>query len=438
MIDDENGMVTKAIDGANKDMILFRLSKAVGADIAPLFQFWGVYADNPAALAKKIAAENIFPSMKIYSTLKKYQSLIPTDQKAFQSFATQWWGDKEEVAKAKYSAIWDTYDERYAAMIHSNVQDIIEHYFAEGPPEVVGAHDTEAPTPNPMNFSIPPMASGERSVAMIATTASDAAWVQYYFTNTSGNGHDSGWQSARSYEDTGLSPDTRYTYTIKTRDYSTAQNMSKASAPASATTKPKDTSKPKPDRMSMKVAPKATSPSTIYMAANVASDVSGVEYYFKCITTGGHDSGWQEDISYTDINLTPNTSYSYTVVVRDKSPQHNSTKVSTESSGTTLEEVSSAYLVMSKPEYASGEDIVIHFIEPSGKEWGWIGIFNKISTESASPNDGMQYQYFEANSKEDETSGSMTFTGLGAGNYQARLHFGDDYPISARIEFTIE
>ncbi len=438
MLEYESGEEYKAVDGLNTDTILYRLSLAVGADITPLFQFWGVYPDEPEALAKTIESKNLLPSMKIYKTLKKYQSLIPADRTAFQYFAMQWWGGDEDLAKSKYASIWDSYDVRYAALVFDNVQEIIEHYFPGGPPEVVGVDDTEAPAPNPMSFLITPEASGEQSVSMMASEAIDSTWVEYYFTNTSGNGHHSDWQSSRLYVDTGLEPDTRYSYTVKARDYSPAQNTTEASGPFSATTKTMDTSAPSPAQMRMKIAPTPTSPSTIYMLADSASDDSGVEYYFACKGGGGHHSGWQDDPSYTDTGLEPNMSYSYTVTARDKSPQRNSTSTSVALSASTSEAVTEPYLVMSKPVYAIGEEIVVHFVDPPGKEWGWIGIFSPPSAADASPGDGIQFQYFDASPGGGESSGTLTFTGMAPGKYQARLHYGDDYPISARIEFTIE
>jgi len=71
---------------------------------------------------------------------------------------------------------------------------------------------------------------------MVATTASDPSGVEYYFTCTAGGGHNSGWQSSPSYEDTGLQPGTQYTYTVKARDLSVNLNETTASSPASATT----------------------------------------------------------------------------------------------------------------------------------------------------------------------------------------------------------
>jgi hypothetical protein len=69
-----------------------------------------------------------------------------------------------------------------------------------------------------MTWAIVPHLSGPDSVSMTATTASDPDGVQYYFTCTAGGGHDSGWQDDIFYEDTALSKDIRYAYTVKVRD----------------------------------------------------------------------------------------------------------------------------------------------------------------------------------------------------------------------------
>ena len=52
---------------------------------------------------------------------------------------------------------------------------------------------------------------------------------------------------------------------------------------------------------------------------------AGVEYYFDCLTAGGHDSGWQDSTNYTDIELIANTTYTYQVKARDKSSSRNET-----------------------------------------------------------------------------------------------------------------
>ena len=73
----------------------------------------------------------------------------------------------------------------------------------------------------------------------------------------------------------------------------------------------------------------------ITMTATGASDLSGVEYYFTCVSGPGNDSGWQDSETYLDTGLTPGTQYTYTVTARDKSTAQNSTATSTAESATT-------------------------------------------------------------------------------------------------------
>ena len=71
---------------------------------------------------------------------------------------------------------------------------------------------------------------------MTATTASDPSGVEYYFDCTAGGGNDSAWQDSTTYEDTGLSPSTQYTYRVQARDKSSNQNTGGWSSTQSATT----------------------------------------------------------------------------------------------------------------------------------------------------------------------------------------------------------
>jgi hypothetical protein len=102
---------------------------------------------------------------------------------------------------------------------------------------VVAPPDTTKPTPNPMSFAVVPYANSETSISMVATAASDAAGVEYLFTETSGNpgGDSSGWQGSPTYVDNGLTTGLVYTYTVTARDLSSNQNATAPSGPASAT-----------------------------------------------------------------------------------------------------------------------------------------------------------------------------------------------------------
>jgi chitodextrinase len=78
----------------------------------------------------------------------------------------------------------------------------------------------------------------DTSISMIATTASDPSGVEYYFECIEDPAHDSDWQDSTVYTDTGLSPDTTYTYKVIAQDKSADQNETAASDEASATTDP--------------------------------------------------------------------------------------------------------------------------------------------------------------------------------------------------------
>jgi len=95
--------------------------------------------------------------------------------------------------------------------------------------------DEDPPTPNPMTWSAVPYVTGPNSVAMTATTATDPSGVEYYFECLTAGGHSSSWQDSPSYEDTGLTTGTPYTYWVKARDKSPAQNETAFSTQESAT-----------------------------------------------------------------------------------------------------------------------------------------------------------------------------------------------------------
>lgn len=103
---------------------------------------------------------------------------------------------------------------------------------------VGGGVDTDPPTPNAATFATAPVAVSSTVITMTATAGSDATPpVQYYFTCTAGGGHNRDWHTDPVYYDTGLDPNTQYTYTVKMRDGVTpSPNVGSASEPASATT----------------------------------------------------------------------------------------------------------------------------------------------------------------------------------------------------------
>lgn len=101
---------------------------------------------------------------------------------------------------------------------------------------VVSLGDVTAPTPNPMTFAAAPQATGPTRIIMTATSASDDAGIEYLFTCVSGPGHSSSWQDSPVYEDSGLLPETQYSYAVTARDKSSNLNATQPSAPSSTTT----------------------------------------------------------------------------------------------------------------------------------------------------------------------------------------------------------
>jgi hypothetical protein len=218
-----------------------------------------------------------------------------------------------------------TYTYTVTARDLSTAQNATAPSTAESATTAGGAPDTDPPTPDPATFASPPAAVSDTEITMTATTGSDATGpVEYFFNEISGNpgGTDSGWTTNPVYNDTGLTGNTQYTYTVQMRDSVTpVPNVGTASTPANATTDPTpDTDPPTPNPATFDSPPAAVSDTEITMTATTGSDATGpVEYFFDEISgnPGGTDSGWQTSPLYTDTGLSPSTQYTYTVQMRD-------------------------------------------------------------------------------------------------------------------------
>jgi predicted outer membrane repeat protein len=225
--------------------------------------------------------------------------------------------------------------------------------------------DTEPPVPNPSEWAVEPYSSSTSppySISMTAETSVDN-WggdVEYYFECVYGNCNDSGWQNDPNYTDDAngfsLDPNTEYGYRVRARDgYPLVPVGDLTGQPGNKTDwsviryaisgggeeppPPPDTTPPSPDPMTWAVYPHATSSTTIAMTATTATDdISDVKYYFEDVTTPSSNSGWIDVPTWTDVGLTPDTAYIYSVRARDTSPLQNVTGWSDPCSATTLEE----------------------------------------------------------------------------------------------------
>lgn len=95
--------------------------------------------------------------------------------------------------------------------------------------------DTTPPSPETVIWSVAPYSVGN-TISMTATACDDISGVEYYFVNQTQRSHDSGWQQSNVYTDTGLLPNTSYTYTVIARDLSVNRNRTDYSFVESATT----------------------------------------------------------------------------------------------------------------------------------------------------------------------------------------------------------
>jgi len=177
----------------------------------------------------------------------------------------------------------------------------------------------------PPSWETEPYATSPNSIEMVATTSDSngIGYVEYYFDETSGNpgGSDSGWQNEPNYTDTGLDPNTTYTYRVRARDVN--DKITDWSVPLDATTlaEGEDTTPPEPDPATWETEPYATSFTSILMVATTALDPSGVEYYFECTSNPLYSSNPDPDI-YQDspiysVTGLPEGMYTFVVRVRD-------------------------------------------------------------------------------------------------------------------------
>jgi len=189
------------------------------------------------------------------------------------------------------------------------------------------------PLPNPMTWAIRPYATSAYSIAMVATTATstDGSGVEYYFEDYYSLQTNSGWvlfapgQEPR-WEVTNLLPETLYWYRVKARNK--ANLLSTAwSEYVAATTPREDYIPPSPDPATWQSEPRAISASSIRMVATAATDDSGVEYRFECTSHPAYSSNWQDSPIY-EVTSLPKDLYTFVLRVRDKSPNHNTTRPS--------------------------------------------------------------------------------------------------------------
>jgi chitodextrinase len=149
------------------------------------------------------------------------------------------------------------------------------------------------------------------------------------------NGTQVGTTTTTSYQDTGLTPDTTYSYTVAA--YDAAGNVSEQSTAASATTQAPDTT---PPSVPTGLTANAVSSTQINLSWTASTDNVGVTGYD--VFRNGTQVGTTTTTSYQDTGLTPDTTYSYTVAAYDAAG--NVSAQSTAASATTTTSTAVAFV----------------------------------------------------------------------------------------------
>ncbi len=171
----------------------------------------------------------------------------------------------------------------------------------------VKAGDPVVLVPDPLTWAQIPVAISESVVRMEADQVTGASPIEYLFINQT-TGEDSGWQSSAEYEETGLTPNTQYTYVCVAR-HPDSDTYTTQSEPITVTTPlpgVADVTPPIPLKASFDSGPVVQALGDGYyhtMTAVTATEeqeggTPPVWYKFYC-EESGFNSGWQLSPTYS-------------------------------------------------------------------------------------------------------------------------------------------
>ena len=178
-------------------------------------------------------------------------------------------------------------------------------------------------------FEQDPRGISDSAIRMTARKNDDQGYlIEYKFTRD--DGRSSGWQASRTWTDTGLSKGEKRSYTIAVRDaYGIVTKPVEDRAAIAEDDTPPATYKigewqtrPYAD-LDNKLVMRAMSVTGGLECAQIEREP--VEYYFRCDSGNGPDSGWIDTPVFTTPEL-PDGVYRYLFKIRDTSPQHNETE----------------------------------------------------------------------------------------------------------------
>jgi hypothetical protein len=124
------------VNNQPKDDRIFRMSKAVGVDLRPLFHFWGIHPDDQDELAQRMQDNELRLPMNIKEKLRKYLDFTPNNYQEFVAFGQELYpnflnysGTQFDYGEGWFQQAALTYDEAKAAKIKQALSDIIVYYY---------------------------------------------------------------------------------------------------------------------------------------------------------------------------------------------------------------------------------------------------------------------------------------------------------------------
>ena len=118
------------------------MSIAAGADLRPLFHFFGIIADDAVTLESQILANNLPQSLTLYNRLQEYKTLLPADSTAFTNYALTIYPNlftNGPTSNSDFGVGWFyqkslTYDVAEKDAVEATLQGIIDLYYPAGAP----------------------------------------------------------------------------------------------------------------------------------------------------------------------------------------------------------------------------------------------------------------------------------------------------------------
>lgn len=124
------------VNDQDQDDRILRMSIAAGADMRPMFHFWGLHPKDPEALEQLMAENDLALPMSIKKKLHHYKKFIPLDKAEFIAHGQEMYpnflnysGTQFDYGEGWYKATAEYYDDTTAAMITKHLSDIIILYY---------------------------------------------------------------------------------------------------------------------------------------------------------------------------------------------------------------------------------------------------------------------------------------------------------------------